>query len=106
MGGEFLLWSMACMAEEGREPLRDWISLFVLFYFALPRSSRKPFLIFREIRNSDCAEILTQFFPNISFLAPEVELQPTFEEGTTHHATPGSGTAPWWVVPTSGLRLQ
>ena len=45
-----------------------------------PRSGRKTFLIFREIRNSDCAEILTRFFPDISFLAPEVELQPMFDE--------------------------
>ena len=45
-------------AEE-QEPLRDWISLSVLFCFAPPRSGRKPFLIFREIRNSDYAEILT-----------------------------------------------
>ena len=62
MGGEFPLWSMASMATEGREPLRDWISLSVLFCFASPRSGRKLFLIFREIRNSDCAEILTRFF--------------------------------------------
>ena len=27
--------------------------------FRVPRSSRKPFLIFPEIRNSDCTEILT-----------------------------------------------
>ena len=27
--------------------------------FRAPRSGRKPFLIFPEIRNSDCAEILT-----------------------------------------------
>ena len=38
------------------------LSLSVLFCFALPRSGRKPFLIFPEIRNSDCAEILTRFF--------------------------------------------
>ena len=53
------LWSMASMAAEGREPLRDWISLSVLFCFAFPRSSRTPFLIFSEIRNSNCAKILT-----------------------------------------------
>ena len=33
----------ASMAAEGREPLRDWISLSVLFYFALPRSGPSPF---------------------------------------------------------------
>ena len=53
------LWSMVSMAAEGREPLQDWISLSVLFCFTFTRSGRKPFLIFSEIRNSDCAEILT-----------------------------------------------
>ena len=62
MGGEFPLWSMSSMAAEGREPLQDWISLSVPFYFALSRSGRKSFLIFQEIRNSNCAEILTRFF--------------------------------------------
>ena len=56
---EFPLWSLVSMVAEGREPLRDWIFLFVLFCFAFPRSSRKPFLLFPEIRNIDCAEILT-----------------------------------------------
>jgi hypothetical protein len=37
MGGVFLLWSMAAMAAEGLLPLRDWISLFVLFCFVIPR---------------------------------------------------------------------
>ena len=50
------------MAVEGREPLRDSISLSVLFCFSFPRSGRKLFLIFGEIRNSDCAEILKRFF--------------------------------------------
>ena len=73
------------MAAVGREPLLHWISLSVLFCFAFSRSGRKLFLIFREIRNSDCAEILTRFFfPDISFLVPKVELQPTYEEDTRH----------------------
>ena len=94
------------MAAEGREPLRGWISLSVLFCFVFPKSGRKPFLIFQEIRNSGCAEILTCAFLNISFLAPEVELQPTFEEGTTHHHVPGAWGAPWCIVPCVGLRLR
>ena len=82
---------MASMAAEGREPLQDWISLSVLFCFAFPGSGQKPFLIFPEIRNSDCAEILTQFFfLDIIFLATEVELQPMFEESTTHQGAPGT----------------
>ena len=31
------LWSMASMAREGREPLRDWICLSVSLYFCIPR---------------------------------------------------------------------
>ena len=39
---------------EGREPLRDWISLSVLFCFAFLFSGPSPFLKFPEICNSDC----------------------------------------------------
>lgn len=46
------------------------------------------------------------FFPDISFLAPEVESQPTYEVGTTHHGTPGASGAPWCLVVYVGLRLQ
>ena len=81
--------AMVAMAAKGRVPLRDWISLSVLFCFAFPLSGRKPFLIFLKICNSNCAEILHDFFPDISFLMPEVEFQPTYKEGTTHHHTLG-----------------
>ena len=86
MGGDFPLWSMAAMAPGGEEPLRDWISLSVLFYFAFLFSGLSPFLKFPEIRNSDCAEILTHFFPDISFLAAEEEPQPTYGVPTRHHS--------------------
>ena len=105
MRGGFPLWSMASIAKEGQEPLRDWISLSVIFCFALSRSGRKPYLIFPEIRNSDCADIFTLFFPDISFLVPKVEIQPTFEEGTIHQGTPRPGGVPQWVVVPSGLRF-
>ena len=84
MGGEFPLWSMASMVPGGQEPLRDWISLSlslslsVLFYSAFLFSGLSPFLKFPEIRNSDCAEILTRFFLVISFLAAEEGPQPTY----------------------------
>ena len=42
-------------------PLRLDLSLCSLL-FRIPRSGRKPFLIFLEVHNSDCAEILTRFF--------------------------------------------
>ena len=106
MGGEFPLWSMASMAAEGREPLQDWISLSVLFCLAFFRSGQKPFLIFLEIRNSNCTEILTRYFPDISFLAPEVELQPMFEESTTHQKSHIFSSAPWCLVGCVGLHLQ
>ena len=61
MGEGFPLWSMVSMAAEGREPLRDWISLFVSFCFCAPIFCVSPFLKFPEIRNSDWAEILTRF---------------------------------------------
>src|SRR5215216_461159 len=76
MGGEFPLWSMASMVAEGRDPLRDWISLSVLFCFAFPRSGPSPFLIFSEICNSDCAEILTRFF-SINYLSRARRRAPT-----------------------------
>ena len=106
MGGELPLWSLVSRVPEGQEPLRDWISLSVLFCFAFRRSGRKPVLIFLEICNSDCAEILTRFFPDISLLVPKVELQPMFEEGTTHHHAPGASGAPWCLVGCVGLHLR
>ena len=59
MGGEFPLWSIDSMVAEGRDPLRDWIFLSVLFYFAFLFSSPSLFLKFPVIRNSDWAESLT-----------------------------------------------
>jgi hypothetical protein len=106
MGGEFPLYFMASMVAEGWEPLRDWISLSVLFCFAFPGSGQKSFLKYPEIRNSDCTEILTRFFLDISFLALEVELQPTYEVGTTHQPTFGPWAAPWWVVGSVGPCLR
>ena len=56
------LWSLASMAAEGREPLRDWISLSLFpSVSALPDSALSPFLKFSEIPNSDWAEMLTHF---------------------------------------------
>ena len=61
MGGGFTLWSLASMAAEGWEPLRDWISLSVSFCFSFSDSGLSPFLKFPESRNFDWAEILTRF---------------------------------------------
>ena len=59
MGEGFTLWSLAPMAWEGREPLRDWIYLSVS---AFSDSTPSPFLKYPEIRNSDWGESFAQIF--------------------------------------------
>ena len=64
-------------------PLQDLICFSVsLCVFpsvsAFPDSGHSPFLKFPEIRNSDWAEILTRFYLDISFLAPEEGHQPPY----------------------------
>ena len=59
MGEGFPLWSLAPMAWEGREPLRDWIYLSVSA-FSDPSSS--PLLLYLEIRNSDWGEYFAHIF--------------------------------------------
>ena len=46
MGEGFPLWSMASMAAEGQEPLRDWISLYFLLF------QRSQILAFHRFLNS------------------------------------------------------
>ena len=66
MGEGFPLWSLAPMAWEGREPLRDWIYLSVS---AFSDSTPSPFLKYPEIRNSDWGESFAQIFLiKLSFL--------------------------------------
>ena len=62
MGEGFPLWSLAPMAWEGREPLRDWIYLFVSAFSAFPDSTPSPFILYPEIRNSDWGESIAQIF--------------------------------------------
>ena len=59
MGEGFPLWSLAPMAQEGREPLRDWIYLSVSVF---SDSTPSPFLKYQEIRNSDWGESFAQIF--------------------------------------------
>ena len=59
MGEGFPLWSLAPMAWEGREPLRDWIYLFVS---AFAGSAPSLFSLYLEIRNSDWGESFVQIF--------------------------------------------
>ena len=59
MGEGFPLWSLASMAWEGREPLRDWIYLSVS---AFSDSTPSPFRLYLEIRNSDWGESFALIF--------------------------------------------
>ena len=59
MGEGFPLWSLAPMAWEGREPLRDWIYLSVS---AFSDSTPSLFRLYLEIRNSDWGESFAQIF--------------------------------------------
>ena len=59
MGEGFPLWSLAPMAWEGRDPLRDWIYLSIS---AFSDSAPSPFLLYPEIRNSDWTETFAQIF--------------------------------------------
>ena len=62
MGEGFSLWSLAPMAWEGREPLRDWIYLSVSALAALADSTPSLFPLYPEIRNSDWGESFAQIF--------------------------------------------
>ena len=59
MGEGFPLWSLAPMAWEGREPLREWIYLSVS---AFSDSAPSLFPLYLEIRNSDWGESFAQIF--------------------------------------------
>ena len=59
MGEGFPLWSLAPMAWEGREPLRDWIYLSVSAFCS---RSVSPFRVYMEIRNSDWPETFAVIF--------------------------------------------
>ena len=62
MGEGFPLWSLAPMAWEGQEPLRDWIYLSVSAFLG---SSPSPFLLYPEIRGEYFAQI---FLIKLAFL--------------------------------------
>ena len=93
MGEGFPLWSLASLPWEGREPLRDWICLSVSLCFCVPDSALSPFLIFPEIRHSDCAEFWT-LYPDISFLAAKEGLQPPYGVITRVQGAPPASWPP------------
>ena len=100
MGGGFPLCSLAPMAWEGREPLRDWIYLSVSAFCS---RSVSPFRVYMEIRNSDWPEtFIVIFFPNNSFLAAKEERQPPYDGLTRVGGAPSGAGAPPCLVTTSG----
>ena len=69
MGEGFPLCSLAPMAWEGREPLRDWIYLSIS---AFCNSALAPFPLYLEIRKSDWIETFAQIvFQKLAFLRPK-----------------------------------
>ena len=69
MGEGFPLWSLAPMAWEGRDLLRDWIYLSVS---AFCNSALAPFLLYLEIHNFDWIETFAQIvFQKLAFLRPK-----------------------------------
>ena len=63
------LWSLASMAWEGRETVRDWICLSVS---AFSSAALSPFRIYMEICNSDWPETFTViFYQKLAFLQPK-----------------------------------
>ena len=96
MGEGFPLWSLASMAWEGREPLRDWICLSVSLCFCVLVSALSPFRIYMEIRNSDWTETFAVIFLNqkIAFLRPKKGINRLMGGPRGSGARPGKGGAP------------
>ena len=96
MGEGFPLWSLASMAWEGREPLRDWICLSVSLCFCVLFWLCFTVSCIYGDRNSDWPETFAViFFPNISFLAAKEERQPPYGGLTRVGARPKGGPASW-----------
>ena len=102
MGEGFPLWSLASMAWERRDPLRDWICLSFSLYLSLFLSvsaffsaALSPFRVYMEIRNSDWAETFAVIFlPKISFLAAEEGHQPPYGWPTRVRGAPTGQARP------------
>ena len=99
MGEGFPLWSLAPMAWEGREPLRDWIYLSVS---AFPDSTPSLFPLYLEIRNSDWGESFAQIFLiKLAFLRQKKSVNRLTGGPRGCQALIGGGRAPC-LVATSG----
>ena len=108
MGEGFPLWSLASMAWEGREPLRDWICLSISLCFCSLDSALSPFLIYPEISNSNWIETFRpDFSPKISFLAEKEERQPPYGWPTRVRGAPrGAGAPPASWPPRAPSRVN
>ena len=92
MGEGFPLWSLAAMAWEGREPLRDWIYLSVS---AFSDSTPSPFPLYLEIRNSDWGEYFAQIFlVKLAFLRQKKSINLLTGGPRESRARPGGRTRP------------
>ena len=93
MGEGFPLWSMASMAREGRDPLRDWICLSLFL-----RSQILPFHRFLYSRRSVTPiglKFWHDLYPEISFLAAKEGHQPPYGVVTRVRGAPDTlGHAP------------
>ena len=96
----FPLWSMASMAVEGREPLRDWICLSLFL-----RSQILPFHRFLYSRRSVTPiglKFWHDLYPEISFLAAKEGHQPPYGVATRVRGVLDTlGRAPYLVGPSS-----
>ena len=103
MGEGFPLWSLASMAWEGREPLRDWICLSVSLCFCVLPAALSPFRIYMEIRNSNWTETFTViFYQKLAFLRPKKGINRLTGGPRGSGARPGGGARPPCLVPPSG----
>ena len=96
MGEGFPLWSLASMAWEGREPLRDWICLSVFL-----RSQILPFHRFLYSRISVTPiglKLEHDFYPYISFLAAKEGHQLPYGVSTRVRGAPPCLVAPSGIV--------
>ena len=95
MGKGFPLWSLAPMAWEGREPLRDWIYLSVSLCFCVLFAALSPFLLYPEIRNFDWVESFAQIFLiKLAFLRQKKSVNCLTGGPREPKARPGVGGAP------------
>ena len=88
MGEGFPLWSLASMAWEGRESLRDWICLFVSLCFCVPYSAISPFLKFPGSVTQIGLNFGHDFYPDNSFLAEKEGHQPPYGVATRAQGAP------------------